>query len=86
MATPFVVTPFVGLVSAPIRFTIQTDEVAEIVPLPLPNLLDDNNYKTEIISTKHGSLSTRVLKYKNYIIWGATLRMLSHFVDALELS
>ncbi len=84
MATPFVVTPFVGLVSAPVRFTMQTNEVAEIVSLPLPNLLDDNNYKTEIIFTKHGSLSTRVLKYKDYVIWGATLRMLNNFVDALE--
>jgi 8-oxo-dGTP pyrophosphatase MutT (NUDIX family) len=83
----FLVSPFVGVLrTSPYAFAMSTQEVAELVEVPLRHLMDGRNLEQ---STKRfGDRWWPVLSYKygDHRIWGATARIFKAFFDNLAAS
>jgi 8-oxo-dGTP pyrophosphatase MutT (NUDIX family) len=81
----FHVTPYVGAIdsmSAPYRWLPQEREVAEILEIPIPHLLDPLN----LILEERRLFDGRVGLMESYVwgehrVWGATARILKNFLD-----
>lgn len=68
--TNFVVSPFVGAIPYPYKFKLNKDEIEEVIEVPISALLDE-----------HQAEHIPEYSYGNYLIWGATARILKQFLD-----
>ena len=80
----FELRPFVGTTGARPAFAPHTDEVAEIVELPLLHLLAADAVSEELIEGPGWQLRAAVYRYDGHRIWGATARTLAMFAAVLE--
>ena len=74
--TGFHISPFVGILNSKLKFTINKDEVSELIYLPIDELKDNSNHIwTE---KKFGNKMYKFWKinYLDYNIWGATASIL----------
>ena len=74
--TGFHISPFVGILNSKLKFTINKDEVSELIYLPVDELKDNSNHIwTE---KKFGNKMYKFWKinYLDYNIWGATASIL----------
>jgi len=82
----FLVFPFLGVSSSELEFTLQEEEVAGIVEMPLSLLLDDTIISMKTLETSYAkSIEVPVFQIGNHSVWGATAMMLSELKDALKL-
>jgi len=82
----FLVFPFLGIASTELTFTLQKEEVAGIIELPLSMLLDDSIVKTKSITTSYAnSIEVPVFQIDEHAVWGATAMMLSELKEALKM-
>ena len=81
--TDYIITPFVGAIPYPYQFKVCSQEVDEIITVPISKLLDKRNYSenTQIYNGEAYLVCT--YKYDNHVIWGATARILKHFLDLI---
>ena len=79
----FLVTPYVGLITraAPYPFAPSGYEVAELLEVPLPHLRDPATVNDEPIAWREVMAPPPSYSYGKHLIWGATGRMLTQFVD-----
>jgi len=75
VSTRYRVTPVVGVIPYPYAFRIGVDEVDEIIIIPLSQLLDENNGRKEPIVRQGKTYTGSVYHYQDYVIWGATARI-----------
>ncbi|MEI7509750.1 MAG: CoA pyrophosphatase, partial [Flavobacterium sp.] len=81
----FLVYPFLGISSSELEFTLQTEEVAGIIELPLSLLLDDSIITTKSLETSYAkSIEVPVFEIGEHLVWGATAMMLSELKDSLK--
>jgi len=80
----FLVTPWVGVVQHRPVWQPCSEEVAEVLAVPLGQLVDSAYYATHLHS--HGPLqfSAPHFHLANHIVWGATSMMLAELVAVLE--
>jgi 8-oxo-dGTP pyrophosphatase MutT (NUDIX family) len=80
----FHVSVYVGELDAtfsPYPWRPQASEVAEVLEVPLPHLLDESNL-IEVPRQRDGELVIMEgFKFGDHVIWGATGRMLRNFLD-----
>lgn len=69
--------PFVGTATARPAFDLRANEVAEIVELPVRQLLSDGIVGEELIEGPGWQLRAGVYRFAGHRIWGATARTLS---------
>jgi 8-oxo-dGTP pyrophosphatase MutT (NUDIX family) len=82
----FLVHPFLGISATELQFTLQEDEVAGIVELPLSLLLDDSIVVLKEMETSYAkSIEVPVFQIGEHSVWGATAMMLSELKDALMM-
>lgn len=84
-ATPFVITPVVGLVRETVAFEPDGREIERIIEVPLAALRDPSIFRTEV--WERDGASHPVLFFQvspRDVIWGATARILRQFLDLLE--
>ena len=79
VSTRYRVTPVVGVIPFPYPFTINTAEVDELVSIPLAHLLDEENGGEASITRDGVTYTGYVYRYQDYVIWGATARILKNF-------
>jgi 8-oxo-dGTP pyrophosphatase MutT (NUDIX family) len=81
----FRVTPFVGILNtnSEYPFVINSHEVARVVQVPLPHLMDERNLELEVRQHKGKQVLVPAYTYEGHRIWGATARMLRQFLDLL---
>lgn len=80
----FELRPFVGTAATRPDLTPHTDEVAEIVELPLHLLLTDEIVGDELIEGPGWSLRAAAYRHGGHRIWGATARTLAMFAAVLH--
>jgi 8-oxo-dGTP pyrophosphatase MutT (NUDIX family) len=81
----FIVTPYVGLYTQEASFTIQENEVENIVEVSMRDLLDDEKIFTRKMATSYGTdVDVPAFKLNGYTVWGATAMMLSEVKDLLK--
>ena len=79
----YTVSPFVAVMPWPYPLRLDPVEVAEAIEVPVSALLDKANIhqKSECIDGK--SIISHEYHYGGHIIWGATARILMHFLNIL---
>ena len=76
----FAITPLVGTIPPSYPFASSNIEVAEILEIPLTELLDPAN-RREQASIRDGGLSIEYsYAYGEHLVWGATARILTQFL------
>ncbi len=81
----FRVTPYVGILKAisEYSFVVNSHEVAQVVQVPLPHLMDERNMELEVREHKGKQVLVPAYTYEGHRIWGATARMLRQFLELL---
>jgi 8-oxo-dGTP pyrophosphatase MutT (NUDIX family) len=82
--TDFDVAPFVGAIPYPITFRPEAGEVEQIIEVPLAYLLDPMVVEEVMLKWNGRDVKTLVYHYRGHAIWGATARILSDFLGALQ--
>ena len=81
----FLVFPFLGIATTELKFTLQEEEVAGIIELPLTLLLDDSIIIKKSITTSYAKMvEVPVFQIGEHAVWGATAMMLSELKEALK--
>jgi 8-oxo-dGTP pyrophosphatase MutT (NUDIX family) len=84
-ATPFVITPVVGLIRERVDFRPDGREIERVIEVPLDLLRDPAIFHTEI--WERGGEPHPVHFYQvseTDVVWGATARILKQFLDLLD--
>ncbi|MDJ1471912.1 CoA pyrophosphatase [Cytophagaceae bacterium DM2B3-1] len=84
IASNFMVHPFVGITSEAPVFIPDSREVAKIIEVPLPDLLDDNRRSAKEIQVRGFSLWAPYFDLEGQTVWGATAMMLSELIEVLK--
>jgi len=77
--TNYVISPFVALIPWPYKFSVDGNEVEEIIEVPVSALLDNGFSRQEI--TNGETITKYFYPYQGRVIWGATARILSKFLE-----
>lgn len=83
VVSDFIVHPFVGLIPYPYDFTINTDEVARLIKVPLKAFHPDNSGKGASFEFEGKTYRTPTYEYEGDVIWGATARIMEVFVNII---
>ncbi len=77
----YIISPFVGAIQWPYPLTIDPIEVEEIIEIPISALLDKDcvSQETEIIDGQ--AVTAYFYNYQGKVVWGATARILTQFLD-----
>ncbi|GBD13965.1 putative Nudix hydrolase NudL [bacterium HR24] len=84
--TNFLVTPYVGVLrcDSGYQFCAHPHEVASLLEVPLPHLLDWRNMELELRQWRGTPVLVPAFRWNGYRIWGATARILKQFLDLLQ--
>jgi 8-oxo-dGTP pyrophosphatase MutT (NUDIX family) len=80
----YVVTPFVGVIPWPYRFKKNRSEVAEILEVPISELLERGCLKADSESLHGKPIDSYKYFYGGRVIWGATARILKKLLDIIR--
>jgi 8-oxo-dGTP pyrophosphatase MutT (NUDIX family) len=80
----YIVTPFVGVIPWPYKFTPNKDEVDRIIEVPVSCLLDKDCLKPAIETLDGIVVDSFAYHYNGNVIWGATARILNKFLGILS--
>ena len=82
----FIVTPYVGRITrpAPYPFAPSGFEVAELLEVPVPHLLDASNVNREPAPWRDRLVPPVSYQFGEHVIWGATARLLGRFLDLVD--
>jgi 8-oxo-dGTP pyrophosphatase MutT (NUDIX family) len=83
-ATPFIITPVVGIVTEPVDFVPDGREIERVIEVPLETLADPAIFRAE--TWTRGGESHEVYFYQvssDDLVWGATARIVKQFLDML---
>jgi len=81
VATKFLVVPFVGMIPYPYDFRTSPREIDQLLGIPLEVFLDPEGRRETIMEFEGQPVTIVSYYWENYVIWGATARILSHFAD-----
>lgn len=82
----FMVHPFLGYSTQELAFTIQEEEVAGLVELPMADFLDDGIVQNKIMKTSYaGDFEVPGFRVNEHFVWGATAMMLSELKETLKM-
>ena len=79
--TDYYVEPYVGAIPYPYPFRLQETEIAGLIEVPIPALLDPAALETRPFPGRPEPVL--FYHYGETVIWGATARMLKELLDAL---
>jgi 8-oxo-dGTP pyrophosphatase MutT (NUDIX family) len=77
----FLITPFVAVISHPYEFVVSSDEVDELIEVPIRALSDKACYQEEYHIREGKTYWGCSYRYKDKVIWGATARIMKQFLD-----
>ena len=77
--TNYVISPFVALIPWPYQFKVDGKETEEIIEAPVSALRDKGYSRQEIRGGE--TVTPYFYPYQGRVIWGATARILSKFLD-----
>ncbi|HLW14879.1 MAG TPA: CoA pyrophosphatase [Flavobacteriaceae bacterium] len=81
----FYVQPYLAICHTPPIFYKQDLEVAEVLQVPIKQVLDDNNLiNTELKSAYNTIIEVPAFKFDGHIVWGATAMILHEVRDLIK--
>jgi 8-oxo-dGTP pyrophosphatase MutT (NUDIX family) len=83
--TNFLVWPTLGVVPHPYAFRPDPGEVAKVIEVPLPSLMDESSVRHEARLSLDGTLLRRTAySHGNHLVFGATAWILSDLLDLVN--
>jgi 8-oxo-dGTP pyrophosphatase MutT (NUDIX family) len=82
--TGYAVSPVIGWVDPPEKYTIDRNEVDHVFEIPLTYILNPNHHKAYSRIFQGARRYFLAMPYQNYFIWGATAGMLFSFLDVMR--
>lgn len=79
--TNFLVTPFVATLNYPFQAHPNTDEVAELLEVPLELFLTDRYFRMEEREYFNQKFPVYFYDFNGYTIWGATAFIMNRFIE-----
>lgn len=79
--TRYIITPFVGVLPYPVKLTANPEEIAELLIIPLRQLLCPDKYEENEMTHFGQSAVVPFFYVGPTIIWGATARILRQFLQ-----
>jgi 8-oxo-dGTP pyrophosphatase MutT (NUDIX family) len=83
ISSKYLITPIVAEIACPYPFSINKEEIEELIEIPLEAFLDENRWTEETHSSGNKKIPSDRFEYEGRIIWGATARIMSQFLDIL---
>ncbi len=84
-ATPFIITPVVGIVTGPVHFVPDGREIERVLEVPLSALRDPGIFHTELWERNGEPHPVHFYRVSaDDVIWGATARILNQFLRLVE--
>lgn len=83
-ATQFVITPFVGLVREPVLWKPDGEEIERVIEIPYAALVEKGSFRVEPWERDDAVRPVYFFDYQGDTIWGATARILKHYLDLIE--
>ncbi|HET8575749.1 MAG TPA: CoA pyrophosphatase [Methylomirabilota bacterium] len=84
-ATPFIITPVVGIVTDRVEFAPDGREIERVLEVPLRVLRDPTIFHTELWERDGEAHPVHFYQVSGEdVIWGATARILKQFLELLE--
>lgn len=80
-ATQFVITPFVGLVTRPVAWRPDGDEIEKVIEVPFAALVEPGAIRVEHWERDGVMRPVYFFDWRGDTIWGATARILKHYLD-----
>jgi len=84
VATSFVITPFVGLVREPVLWRPDGHEIERVIEVPFAWLSKEGNARVEVWNRNGVERPVYFFDYEGDTIWGATARILMHYLDLVR--
>jgi len=81
LSSNYIISPFVAAIPYPYKFSVNQDEVAEILHIPVAALLDRTHFRQEQHLFHGQPFTTYFYEYNGKIIYGATAGILKLFLD-----
>jgi 8-oxo-dGTP pyrophosphatase MutT (NUDIX family) len=81
MHTSYLITPYVGVIPWPCELNIDPVEVDEVFTVPVSTLMDRDTLRQEDDPVNDGTSEGYFYYYDDRIIWGATARIITQFLD-----
>ena len=84
----FIVSPYVGRVTAPAPYPFATSaiEVAELLAVPMPHLHAPPGLNTEPAPWRDRMVPPPSYTFREHVIWGATGHILQQFLELTKSS
>lgn len=86
-ASNYRITPFVGALRADADVTASAHaprEVRQLLYVPLAHLLSPASRTWKVVDSDGAPVATAAFQYDEHVIWGATARIITSFVELLE--
>jgi 8-oxo-dGTP pyrophosphatase MutT (NUDIX family) len=81
----FEVSPFIGICERTPEFRKQDDEVADLIEVPLTEVLDDSHLTSRRLTTSYArDIDVPAFHFGGHIVWGATAMMLNEIKALLR--
>ena len=84
VATRFVITPFVGLVREPVTWQPDGEEIERVIEVPFAALMAEGSFRVEMWDRNGVERPVYFFDYEGDTIWGATARILTHYLNLLK--
>ena len=85
-STSFLISSFVGLIPHPYPFRPNPIEVARVFSVPLTTLADPSVMRTYTRAREDGaSIEDYEFHVGGHVVWGATARIIRHFLHVIKL-
>ena len=84
-STNFIIKPFIGTIDYPYTFNVNVAEVAEVIEIPLEELLNPDNIREEIL-LKPGrqSVKSYAYAYNGHLVYGATAAIVTQLLKLIK--
>jgi 8-oxo-dGTP pyrophosphatase MutT (NUDIX family) len=83
ISSAYLITPIVAEIVYPYPFSINEDEIEELIEIPLEAFLEEDRWINETYANGGKKILSYRFEYKGRIIWGATARIIRQFLDIL---
>ena len=80
-ATQFVITPWVGVIREPVAWRPDGEEIEKVIEVPFAALLERANFRVEHWTRDGVVRPVYFYDYGGEVIWGATARIVKHYLD-----
>ena len=84
LSSDYCIAPFVGLIPYPYPFQVNSQEIEEVIEVPVSAFLDETKFREELQVRNGQPLHVCFYEHGKHVIWGATARILKQLMGLIS--